>query len=90
MRRLQLTRLAIGRAQDGGTFVGDACPVCRDAGREGVIGVYTIRRERGKIIRYLGCKACGWKPDDNKWVEDDPSFVGDARGQKRLPFDDPD
>lgn len=87
MQRLQLTRLGLNRSQDQGSFVGDRCPVCQEAGKAGVIGVYTTKREAGKVIRYLQCKLCGWKPNDNKWVEVDPAFKGDLRGQKRLPFD---
>lgn len=53
-----------------------------------MIGVYTIKHKAGKIIRYLECKTCGWKPENNKWIEDDPAYVGDLKGQKRLRFDD--
>lgn len=88
-RRLQLTRLALNRSQAQGSFVGDRCPVCEADHKPGVIGVYTIKREAGRVIRYLECKLCGWKPDDNKWVVADPDFKGDLKGQKRLPFDEP-
>jgi len=83
MRRLQLTRLSLTRSTDRGSFVGDRCPECG----QGVIGVYTTRREAGKIIRYLSCRECGWKPTDNKIVETDPNFTGDLKGQKRFDFD---
>ncbi len=69
MRRLQLTRLNAvrldGREATMRLFVGDHCPACPS----GVIGVYTTKRTVATITRYLECRECGFKPDDNKIVE---------------------
>lgn len=90
MRRLQLTRLSLTRSQDQGSFVGDRCPVCEADGRVGVIGVYAVKRQAGMVVRYLECRACGWKPNGNKMVSPDPDYKPRDNGQRRLPFDDPD
>jgi predicted RNA-binding Zn-ribbon protein involved in translation (DUF1610 family) len=69
MRRLQLTRLNSirleGREAPPRLFVGDHCPSCDS----GVIGVYTTKRTVATITRYLECRECGFKPEDNKIVE---------------------
>jgi predicted RNA-binding Zn-ribbon protein involved in translation (DUF1610 family) len=69
MRRLQLTRLNSlrieGRETPPRLFVGDHCPECAD----GVIGVYTTKRTVATITRYLECRECGFKPEDNKIIE---------------------
>lgn len=91
--RLQLTRLVLLRPQDGGSFVGDPCQRigCVDSlGRHAVLGVYSVRRSSGMVIRYLSCNVCGWRPEDNKFVVPDPDRDRDLPGQRYLFENDPD
>lgn len=43
---------------------GDACPRC-GAGRIGVLNT-VVHAEDGYRVRSLGCRGCGFRPDDNK------------------------
>ncbi len=43
---------------------GDTCPHCGHC----IIVVNTIQG-REYVIRYLGCRECGYRPSDNKLVE---------------------
>lgn len=66
---LEKTREPIPR-KDPEYFIGDDCPThCQgENGQPGRIGVYTVRRQGGLVIRYLCCKVCRWKPPNNKLI----------------------
>lgn len=42
---------------------GSECPECG-----GLVQVVNTVVEGSNRIRYLGCRECGWRPDDNKRV----------------------
>lgn len=75
MPRLQLTRLCLAKSPQRGSFVGDPCQrrCCK-----GVLGVYSVHHRNGKIIRYLSCNDCNWKPEDNKISTNDPDSEPDG------------
>lgn len=64
-RRLRLMRPAYTRSP-AAALPGDpcGCPECT-----GAIGVYTTRRSEDSVTRYLECRACKWKPPNNKLIE---------------------
>ena len=45
--------------------LGDPCPSVHCPG---TLGVYRTTIQGDYRIRYLACKRCGFKPDQNKWV----------------------
>ncbi len=63
LSRLNLVRLSRVTRTGGATQYGDPCPHC-----QGAVGVYCVENAEQRTIRYLGCKSCGWKPRDSKWV----------------------
>lgn len=46
------------------------CPQCLAAGKEEPLGVLNtqISEDRSHRVRYLGCYACGFRPENNKLI----------------------
>lgn len=79
LSRLHLVRISRESRPEGAAHYGDSCPQCR-----GDVGVYCTRHSGQRTIRYLACRACGWKPPDSKLVTSDPPSESPRPGLSQL------